>query len=125
VKRRIAWTLIPAAIAVLSFALRGSSALSESAAREQLRQGALLIDVRTAGEFSAGHLTNAINIPLDQLKQVLPRRVPDQGEALLLYCRSGRRSGIAERELRWLGYTNVFNLGSLDQARQITDGTSP
>lgn len=119
-KWRIA--LILGAVAALTFVLRAEPGMSESAAREQLSKGALLIDVRTVEEFNARSLTNAINIPLDQLKQTLPRRVPDQSRVLLLYCRSGRRSGIAERELRELGYTNAFNIGSFDQARKIVNG---
>ena len=117
--------LIAAGAAGLIFALRAAPGMPESAAREHLNNGALLIDVRTVEEFQGRHLTNAINIPLAELKEKLPGQVPDQSQVLLLYCRSGRRSGLAEQELRGMGYTNVFNIGSIDQARKIVNGTKP
>ncbi|HYG23299.1 MAG TPA: rhodanese-like domain-containing protein [Verrucomicrobiae bacterium] len=89
-------------------------------ARHHLTNGAVLIDVRTIDEYNAKHLTNAIHIPLDTLKFKLPAQVPDRSQALLLHCRTGRRSGIAETELRAMGYTNVFNVGSLEQAEKAS-----
>lgn len=120
------WIILLLIIVVLVavFTLRAAPGLSAEAARALLKQGALLVDVRTVGEFSAGHLPNAVNIPLGELEEKLPRLEPDRSRGLLLYCRSGRRSGIAERELRGLGYTNAFNLGSFEEARKITDGTA-
>lgn len=116
--------LILAGIATLIFTLRAAPAMSESAAREQLSKGALLMDVRTVEEFNAKQLTNAVNIPLDELTEKLPRRVPDKSQVLLVHCRTGRRSEIAERELRGLGCTNAFNIGSFEQARKIVTGRS-
>ena len=118
------WIIILAAVALLIFVLklRASGTLSTAAARAHLKNGALLVDVRTVEEFNTKHLTNAVNIPVDQIKEALPRRVPDQSHLLLLHCRSGRRSGIAEQELRALGYTNAFNIGSYDQAEKIVNG---
>lgn len=56
-----------------------------------------MIDVRTPEEFAEGHLTGAINIPLDQFD---PASLPDaDGAERVLYCRSGRRSGIAAEKL--------------------------
>lgn len=104
------------------FLLRAAPRLSAAAAVEHLKNGALLVDVRTVEEFNARHLTNAVNIPLPDLTKALPVREPDRGRVLLLYCRSGRRSGMAEKELRALGYTNAFNIGGYEQARQIAGG---
>ncbi len=81
-----------------------------------------MVDVRTVAEYNAGHLTNTINIPLDQVEKELPRRVTDKSKVVLVHCRSGRRSGIAEKELRALGYTNVFNIGSYGQAEEVVNG---
>jgi phage shock protein E len=114
--------LIIAAVFVVFLKLRASAALPPAIAREYLRKGALLVDVRTANEFAARHLPDAVNIPLDDIKEALPRRVPDKGKVLLLHCHSGRRSAIAERQLRGLGYTNAFNLGSYEQAGNIVRG---
>ena len=118
------WTLLLLIGVILAFVfkLRAAPVLPDTTAREHLKKGALLVDVRTVEEFNAGHLTNAVNIPLDQIKEALPRRVPDKSQVLLLHCRSGRRSGIAEKELRALGYTNAFNLGSYQQAEKIVSG---
>ena len=121
------WTLLLliGAILVVVFKLRAAPALPAAAAREHLKKGALLVDVRTVEEFNTGHLTNAVNIPLDQIKEALPRRVPDKSQVLLLHCRSGRRSGIAEQQLRALGYTNALNIGSYQQAEKIVGGGTP
>ncbi len=120
------WTLLLVASACLVavFRLTASSTLPVASAREHLKNGALLVDVRTVAEYNAGHLTNAINIPLDQVQQELPRRVPGKSKVVLLHCRSGRRSGIAEKELRAIGYTNVFNVGSYSQAEQLVQGAT-
>jgi phage shock protein E len=118
------WTLlllIAVSLAVV-LKLKAAPELTVAAAREHLKKGALVVDVRTGEEFNTGHLTNAVNIPLDQIKEALPRRVPDKSKLLLLHCRSGRRSGIAEQELRALGYTNAFNIGTYEQAEKIVNG---
>ena len=118
------WIILLAVVAVVLFAmkLRAAGTISPAAARERLKQGALLVDVRTVAEYNAGHLTNAVNIPLGEIKETLPRRVSDKGQVLLLHCRSGRRSGIAEQQLRALGYTNAFNVGSYSDAEKLVNG---
>lgn len=107
------------------FTLKGAEVLPVEEAREHLQNGALLIDVRTVEEYKAQHLSKAVNIPLNEIKKAVPRRVKDKGRVLLLHCRSGRRSGIAERDLRAMGYTNAFNIGSYEQARKIVSGANP
>ena len=118
------WTLlllIGVLLAVV-WKLRAAPALPATTAREHLKKGALLVDVRTVEEFNARHLTNAVNLPLGEIRETLPRRVPDKSTVLLLHCRSGRRSGMAEQQLRALGYTNAFNIGSYEQAEKIVSG---
>lgn len=104
------------------FALKRMSFVSAEVARKHLAGGALVIDVRSPEEFRSGHVANAVNIPLGELRESLPRRVKDKSQVLLLHCLSGTRSGIAKQELRGLGYTNVFNLGSYGRAKQIVSG---
>jgi phage shock protein E len=113
------WILIIGGVMAAMFLLKRMSFISPEAARQHLQQGALVIDVRSAGEFNSGHLPNAINIPLDGIETVLPRRVKDKNQMLLLHCLSGMRSGMAKQKLKSLGYANVFNLGSLARARKI------
>ena len=116
--------LLTVAIFGFMLKLQAAPALTEAAARDYLKHGALVIDVRTVEEFQANHLTNGINIPLDELKVKLPRQVSDKSKVLLLHCRTGRRSGIAETQLREMGYTNAFNIGSFEQVQKIVTGTA-
>jgi phage shock protein E len=104
---------------VVVFGFKAKAELSEAEAREYLKRGALVVDVRTVAEFQTKSLTNVINIPLDEVKTKFPAVVTNKSDIVLLHCRSGRRSGVAVGQLRTLGYTNVFNLGSFEQARKI------
>lgn len=75
----------------------------------------IVIDVRTPEEFASGHVDGAINIPYDTIKPNLPALTKIGKDAnILLYCRSGRRSGIAMQSLGQLGYRNLQNGGGLD-----------
>ena len=118
------WTIVIIAVAALAvfFLLKRSGQISSKDAQALLRNGALVIDVRSAGEYSSGHLPRAINLPLDDIEVSLPRRVRDKNQALLLHCQSGMRSGVAKKKLKALGYANAFNLGSYGRAAQIVDG---
>jgi len=98
------------------------SFISPDDARKFLRQGAMVVDVREAGEYRGEHLPKALNIPLGELRSSLPRRVTDKNQVLLLHCLSGTRSGIAKRQLKGMGYANVFNLGSYGRAGKILSG---
>ena len=111
--------LIVAAVVSVFFMLKQSGQISAKEALERLENGALVIDVRSPGEFSSGHLAKAINIPLDEIETALPKRVPDKRLVLLLHCQSGMRSGAAMQKLKSLGYANAFNLGSFGRARGI------
>ncbi len=114
----ITWILI-AAVLIGIFALTRISFVSAEKARKLLQEGALVVDVRNPDEFNSGHVPGAINIPLGTLSSEVPRRFPDKQQVLLLHCLSGGRSGIAKAQLKRLGYTNVFNLGSYSRANQI------
>lgn len=100
-------------------ALRSESVLSAEQAREQLKTGALLVDVRTHEEFATKSLPGAVNIPVETIMTGITNCATNKSQIILLHCRSGRRSGIAETELRSLGYTNAFNIGSFEQAEKI------
>ena len=103
--------------------LHGQSVqISPEAAQAYLKKGALVIDVRTSAEFSAGHLQNAINIPLQQIESGSPLPLKDKNQVLLLHCQSGMRSAKATKLLSGMGYTNVFDLGAYSRAAQIVAG---
>jgi phage shock protein E len=118
------WTIaliIAIAIAVIVVP-RLVGRISFEDAHARMKNGALVIDVRSPGEFNSAHLPNAINVPLGEIESALPRRVIDKNQALLLHCHSGMRSGMAKKKLKRLGYTNVFNLGSYARAARIVIG---
>lgn len=118
------WTIALIAVVVVAtfFLLRRMSFVAEATARQHLANGALVIDVRSAEEFQSGNVPNAINIPLGELRDSLPLRVKNKHQLLLLHCRSGGRSGIAQLQLKGMGYPNVFNLGSNGRAERIVSG---
>ena len=73
-----------------------------------LKQGDILIDVRTADEFSNGRIPGAINIPVDEIRNRLDEIPIDQ--TIYIYCEAGLRGYLAQRILRQRGFNNVFNL---------------
>ena len=74
-----------------------------------------LYDVRTAQEFSSGHIPGAKNIPHDKIAKTIP--VKEKDTVIVLYCRSGARSGVAKRALTSLGYTNIVDFGGITKWR--------
>jgi len=115
------WTaiVIVAAVIAVLFIMKKTGQISIKDALEHLKNGALVIDVRSPGEFNSGHLAKAINLPLDEIETILPRRVKDKNQVLLLHCASGMRSGLARQKLKSMGYANAFNLGSYGRAESI------
>ena len=74
-----------------------------------------IIDVRTAEEFSTGHIDGAINLPVDQIGQRLSGiKGLKSGSTVLVYCRSGRRSAAAAQILQQRGYTRVLDGGGIE-----------
>lgn len=78
----------------------------------------ILIDVRTAAEFKEGHLGKAINIPHTEIAEKIGAFVTNKADRIVLYCRSGNRSGIAEGTLRAMGYTNIVNAGAYAKLKE-------
>lgn len=76
------------------------------------------IDVRTADEFSAGHVDGAANIPYGEIGQRIAEVTESKDELIYVYCRSGRRSGIAKDTLDEAGFTSVVNLGGFEDAKK-------
>jgi phage shock protein E len=75
------------------------------------------IDVRSAEEYAADHLSGALNIPHTEIAERIGEVTTDKDAPIYLYCRSGRRSGLAQAALQQAGYTEVTNLGALRDAR--------
>lgn len=90
--------------------------VSAEQARALIEGGALLVDVRTPGEFASGHIKGAVNIPLGELSG-RAGELGDKGGAVVLYCRSGHRSGQAARQLKAIGFTSLHDLGPMSAWR--------
>ena len=73
----------------------------------------IILDVRTTEEFSAGHIAGAILLPDFEIAARAERVLPDRGQLILVYCRSGRRSKNAASELAAMGYTKVKEFGGI------------
>ena len=88
---------------------------AQTAAWKMINNGALIIDVRTPEEFSQGHLDNAVNIPYESISAEFTKQKIAKDQPVVVYCRSGRRSGIAQASLIELGYSKVHNGGGYEQ----------
>ena len=75
-----------------------------------VKQGAIILDVRTKGEYSGGHIKGSINISVDQLTNNL-NRLPDKQKPIITCCASGMRSSSAKSLLKSKGYSQVYNGG--------------
>jgi rhodanese-related sulfurtransferase len=86
----------------------GGPELDTLAATRLMNDGAVVVDVREAEEFSAGHLTSAKHIPVSDID----KRIGDipSGKPVLVYCATGTRSGKAAAALKKAGRDQIFNL---------------
>ncbi|NVK23200.1 MAG: rhodanese-like domain-containing protein [Kangiellaceae bacterium] len=79
----------------------------------------VIIDVRSADEFAEGHYPNAVNLPHDTISETIISLKLNMDAEIIVYCRSGRRSGLAKEALDALGYTDVFNGKNQDNMHKI------
>lgn len=82
-----------------------------------VQDGALILDVRSKGEFSSGHINGSINIALDQLGANLSK-LNDKNRTIITCCASGMRSASATSFLKLNGYTSVYNGGGWQSLNQ-------
>lgn len=73
----------------------------------------IVVDVRRADEYAAGHIPGAILIPNEEIGTEQPAELPDLDQIILIYCRSGNRSKQASQKLADMGYTNVYEFGGI------------
>ncbi len=83
-------------------------------ARQLVRDGARLLDVRTPEEFAGGAVEGAVNVPLRDLPARFAELAP-KDKPIVVYCASGTRSAVATSMLRRQGFTQVHNLGPMDR----------
>ena len=115
--------IIPFLMALLLLA--GCGAQSEESTYRQVNaeevdsmmeeeSGYLILDVRTAQEYSEKHIPGAINIPNETIGTEDIPELPDKEQLILVYCRSGNRSKQASEKLVKLGYTNIVEFGGIN-----------
>ena len=97
----------------LTYDERGFEQITEEAAREIMKKGGMLVDVRTAAEFEREHLDGAVNISYADIYTDAHRLLPDKEQVLIVYCATGKRSGQAKMRLDSVGYKEVYYLGGI------------
>ena len=93
-----------------SLALAGET----TSEKKPVPEDALIVDVRTEAEYQSGHFPGAKNIPLSKIADRILEFGPID-QTVVVYCRSGRRSGIAKKILTNAGYLNAINGGGLHE----------
>ena len=110
----IVWAVV--AVALVSVALAAFTPKSGGAAVENVNaakfaelasSGIKVIDVRTQGEYDAGHIPGAVNMPVDQIQTLAASLDPKQPVAV--YCATGSRSVSAADYLKQAGFTKIYN----------------
>lgn len=103
----------------------GYKQISMSEAVRLMEEGGdhILLDVRTPEEFAEGHIPNAINVPNETIGSENIAELPEKEQKIFVYCRSGNRSKQASAKLVKLGYTNIVEIGGIqDWSGQIVTG---
>ncbi len=107
---QIALAVCVALFAVYFIAAK-SGQISQEEAHKLVKDGALLMDVRTEQEFSSGHIQGAVNHPVSALEKSAQKLKKEQ--TVVVYRRSGARSSRAKRILEKMGFKRVENLGAM------------
>lgn len=98
---------------ILSFLGFGSGKIKDA-----LRNGAIIIDVRTGTEYDRGHVPDAFNIPVDRIK-ASANRLKEANKPVILCCNSGDRSSTALQLLKAKGLKKVYNGGNWEDLLKI------
>ena len=88
--------------------------MEEAVTMMEEETGYIIVDVRTAQEYSEKHIPGAINIPNETIGTEDIPELPDMEQLILVYCRSGNRSKQASEKLVKLGYTNIVEFGGIN-----------
>lgn len=122
----VGWSLYFCAFAVLIawIRMRRSGQVAKKEAVELVKQGAIILDVRTPAEYQRGHLSQAFNMPVEEVDNLLNARIRNLDRPVLVHCQSGLRSKKAKVKLERAGYKHVYDLGSYERAFKIVSGRS-
>ena len=85
----------------------------EAATLMEKESSYIILDVRTAQEYSEKHIPGAINLPNETIGTEAIPELPDKEQLILVYCRSGNRSKQAAEKLVKQGYTNIVEFGGI------------
>lgn len=91
--------------------------ITQEAAKEMMdnQQEVVILDVREQDEYDSGHIPSAVLLPVGTIDEDTAAEViPEKDSAVLVYCRSGNRSKTASSALADLGYTNIYEFGSIN-----------
>lgn len=107
-------------ISVLLVCIFLSGCADGESGKDDLPKGdkVIVIDVRTTQEYDAGHIDGAVHIPYEIIGDKIAGLSKDKGRDIVLYCQSGRRSGIAQKTLQDMGYTRAVNAGGIADYRR-------
>ncbi len=111
-----------AAIALLASFVGVTTALTACTTTQNIDMSTVtaVIDVRTPAEFATGHLEGAINIDWEGATFADEVAALDPNGTYLLYCRSGNRAGQAQTAMESLGFTDLTNIGGVEEASTVT-----
>lgn len=116
---------VATSLVILALGSANASDVPADAARvTSIDKLTLIVDVRTAEEFAAGHFPKAINIPHEGIIQGIYEYNIGKDQTVLLYCRSGNRSGQAEARLQSAGFSGAKNVGGLKALLAATGRTA-
>ncbi len=99
----------------------GLEAAADPDYQTSLKSEAVILDVRSEGEYARGHITGSVNIPVDKLGNNL-QKLRDKNQAVITCCASGVRSAKAQGILQSQGYSNVHNGGGWHSLNQKIKG---
>ncbi len=88
-------------------------------AKSLIKDGAVLIDVRSQNEFASESVDCSVNLPLENIEESSNEL---KGQTALFYCSSGARSHIAVEKLTKLGFDKIYDLGSMSRAKEVMAG---
>jgi rhodanese-related sulfurtransferase len=109
------WMLVTAFCALVGILaanlLASAGGISPLAAVAMInRAGAVVVDIRSSQDFAGGHIVDAVNIPLADLRNAADRLKKHNGKPLLVCCAAGHQAGQGVRDLKALGFSDVHVL---------------
>lgn len=99
--------------------------LTHDEARQMMKSNpdAIILDVRTSEEYEKKHIPNALNVPLEDLRNGDFSKLPDKNAAIMTYCWTGRRAEDSAQLLADKGYKNVYEFGGIVDWTGELEGT--